>query len=49
VAFVNCADIAYKLKLGFDQPNSVNDEFVSKMKSADVLFLDDIGAEDEKI
>jgi DNA replication protein DnaC len=49
VAFVNCGDIAYKLKLGFDQPNSVNDDIVNRMKTADVLFLDDIGAEDEKI
>jgi DNA replication protein DnaC len=49
VAFVNCADIGYKLKQGFDLPNSVNDEIVNKMKEADVLFLDDIGAEDEKI
>jgi DNA replication protein DnaC len=49
VAFVNCAEIAYKLKQGFDQPNSVNDAIVNKMKQADVLFLDDIGAEDEKI
>jgi primosomal protein DnaI len=49
VAFVNCAEIGYKLKLGFDLPNSVNDEIVDKMKESDVLFLDDIGAEDEKI
>ncbi|MDR0674730.1 MAG: ATP-binding protein [Mycoplasmataceae bacterium] len=49
VAFVNCAEIAYKLKQGFDQPNSVNDEIVNKMKNVDVLFLDDLGAEDEKI
>ncbi|MDR1235234.1 MAG: ATP-binding protein [Mycoplasmataceae bacterium] len=49
VAFVNCADIAYKLKLGFEQPNSVNNDLVNKMKEANVLFLDDIGAEDEKV
>ncbi|MDR0739407.1 MAG: ATP-binding protein [Mycoplasmataceae bacterium] len=49
VAFVNCADIAYKLKRGFDKDNDVNDELVNKMKEADALFLDDIGAEDEKV
>jgi primosomal protein DnaI len=49
VAFVNCADIAYKLKQGFDKESHINDELVHKMKEADALFLDDIGAEDEKV
>ncbi|MDR0739672.1 MAG: ATP-binding protein [Mycoplasmataceae bacterium] len=49
VAFINCADIGYKLKQGFSDENHSNDIVVSKMRNADVLFLDDIGAEDEKI
>jgi DNA replication protein DnaC len=49
IAFVNCADIAYKLKQGFGNEENTNDELVTKMRHADVLFVDDIGAEDEKV
>jgi primosomal protein DnaI len=46
IAFVFVPDIVYELKQGFNKENSLNNELIEKMKSADILFLDDIGAED---
>jgi primosomal protein DnaI len=46
IAFVFVPDIVYELKQGFNKESSLNNELVDKMKNADILFLDDIGAED---
>jgi hypothetical protein len=46
IAYISVPDFAYKLKQGFDKDSEINNELVEKMKRADVLFLDDMGAED---
>ncbi|MDR3330187.1 MAG: ATP-binding protein [Mycoplasmataceae bacterium] len=49
IAFVFVPDMVYELRQGFDKDSSSNGELVDKMKFADVLFLDDIGAEDTSV
>jgi primosomal protein DnaI len=49
IAFVFVPDMVYELKQGFTKDSSINGELVDKMKFADVLFLDDIGAEDTSV
>jgi DNA replication protein DnaC len=45
IAFVFLPDIIYELKQGFSHENNNNDEIMHKMMMADILFLDDFGAE----
>jgi chromosomal replication initiation ATPase DnaA len=45
IAFIFVPDIVYELKQGFGQERNNNQQIMDKMKFADILFLDDFGAE----
>jgi primosomal protein DnaI len=45
IAFIFVPDFTYELKQGISKGDSTNANYIDKMREADVLFLDDLGAE----